>query len=136
MNGLNRRWARGVLLVALFTAVAGLFTLDLLALAEGPQVGVAQPIDPAAAGPEASAPGWVLELVTKLPWLSTVLLVIGVLRVAVKPAMALFYTIVKATPTDWDDKLYERVESSKVYKAICFALDWLASVKLVHPKTK
>ena len=68
------------------------------------------------------------------PNISTVLLVIGVLRLVNKPLFALLHYITKQTPTVKDDQALEKVEKSLTYKVFLFTLDWLASFKL--PETK
>jgi len=68
--------------------------------------------------------------IEKYPILMTVFLVIGILRSINKPLFAFLNTLVKATPTLKDDEALVVVEQSKIYKAISFALDWTASVKL------
>lgn len=59
-----------------------------------------------------------------------VLLVVGVLRVVVKPVMAIAQSVVSLTPSQKDDELVQKILDSKVYKALVFTLDWLASIKL------
>lgn len=81
-----------------------------------------------------SAPSWVLDLVTKYPWLATVITVIGILRLVLKPAFVFFHEVVKATPSVKDDELLAKVESSPVLKWVLIGLDWFASIKVVHPK--
>lgn len=67
-------------------------------------------------------------------WLVGLLAIIGTLRLIVKPALALAYAIVQATPSKSDDEAVAKVEQSKVFKALLFVLDWLASVKLPSKK--
>lgn len=81
-----------------------------------------------------TAPSWVLDLVIKYPWLATVVTVMGIMRLVVKPAMVFFHEVVKATPSVKDDELLAKVESSPVLKWFLIGLDWFASVKIVHPK--
>lgn len=66
----------------------------------------------------------------KYPILMTIFLVIGILRAINKPLFAFLGTLVKATPTLKDDEILQSVETSKIYKAIVFFLDWTASVKI------
>ena len=67
----------------------------------------------------------------KYPWIITVLLIIGALRVVIKPLMSAAHSIAAATPGTDDDKIVDKVEHSKIYGWLCFALDWLTSIKLV-----
>jgi hypothetical protein len=68
--------------------------------------------------------------VEKYPILMTVFFVIGFLRAINKPLFTFLGTLVKATPTPKDDEILQTVETSKIYKAIVFVLDWTASVKI------
>jgi hypothetical protein len=68
--------------------------------------------------------------VAKYPILTTVLLVMGLLRAVNKPIMEAIRAFVKATPNPGDDLVLEKVEASKAYKAFCFALDWSTSIKI------
>lgn len=66
----------------------------------------------------------------KYPIIITIFTVIGVLRVINKPLFAFFHAFVAATPSTKDDEILASVEQSKVYKAICFVLDWTLSIKV------
>lgn len=73
----------------------------------------------------------ILELVAKAPWLAGVFMVMGVLRMIMKPLMSFLRTFVMATPSDMDDKILDEVENSKIYAAIAYVLDWLFSLKII-----
>lgn len=75
-----------------------------------------------------------IELVSKYPSLSTALMVIGALRVTVKPLMAYYESHVQSTSDKEDDERLKKLKASKVYKALVFLLDYTASIKL--PKAK
>lgn len=68
--------------------------------------------------------------VEKFPALTSVFLVIGVLRVINKPLFAFLRSYVQATPSTHDDSVLDGIEQSKIYSTISFILDWTASVKL------
>lgn len=72
-----------------------------------------------------------VEFVSKYPVLSSVMLVMSLLRAVNKPLFSLFRAYVAATPNPADDMVLDKVEQSGVYKAFVYALDWFASVKLV-----
>jgi hypothetical protein len=76
----------------------------------------------------------ILSLVQKWPVVSTVLMVVGVLRFINKPLFSFLRTFVLATPSKKDDQILDKVESSKVYKTICYILDWFGSIKLPSKK--
>lgn len=69
-------------------------------------------------------------LAAQHPEVTTFFLVLGVLRSINKPLFALIHAYVEATPNKEDDQKLEKIESSKAYKALCFVLDYLASVKM------
>ena len=91
---------------------------------------------PAIVAPTIGSPDWVASLVTKWPWITTMLMVIGVLRVIFKPLFTFLHEVVNATPSDWDNNFLASVENSTVLKYITVALDWIASIKLVNPNAK
>lgn len=77
----------------------------------------------------------VATLATQHPWIATALMVVGWCRLIVKPFFTFLHEVVKVTPSESDDQWLAKVESSRIYKALVWALDWLFSVKLIHPKT-
>lgn len=63
--------------------------------------------------------------------LTQFLIFVGACRLLVKPIFSVLHAMVKTTPTQSDDAMLEKVESSKVMKAFLFLLDWFLSVKIV-----
>jgi len=63
-----------------------------------------------------------------------VAMVMGSIRIVMKPVMVCLKAIAAATETKKDDELIEQVEASKAYKTISFLLDWVLSVKLPEKK--
>ena len=78
--------------------------------------------------------GAVSWVVNKYPVAVSILAVLGVIRLAIKPIMTAIGEIVLITPTDKDDKLFEKVKQSKAFKAILYALDYLTSIKIKTEK--
>ncbi len=70
------------------------------------------------------------------PTIGTILVGLGVLRVVMKPAMALIQTFVDSTPYDSDNQWLKSAEQSNAYKALCVILDWTASIKLPERPTQ
>lgn len=70
----------------------------------------------------------------KAPWLGVVLMVIGALRLVIKPVMSIARSVVEFTPSKADDETLNKVEQSAIYKGAVYALDWLASIKLPAKK--
>lgn len=73
---------------------------------------------------------FVLGLAVKYPAFASVALVIGSLRIFLKPLMALAISYVEWSPDPKDNEKLKKVMESKAYKLFAFALDYLASVKL------
>lgn len=73
-------------------------------------------------------------LLSQFPWLGTVLMVLGAIRVIVKPLMAAFQSYVEYTPSESDNALFLKVKDNPIYKGIVFVLDYLGSVKLPGAK--
>jgi hypothetical protein len=71
------------------------------------------------------------NLVVQFPWLATFFMVVGVIRIVVKPLMALIKSVVEATPSKADDELVAKVEQNAIYKGFVFVIDWLFSIKPV-----
>ena len=69
-------------------------------------------------------------LLGKYGWLTTVILVIGTLRLLFKPVMLALENYVRQTATPNDDERLTKFEAGPVYKVISFALDLGASIKL------
>jgi hypothetical protein len=72
---------------------------------------------------------FVVQLVAKYTWVATVLLVIGIIRVCMKPVMMLVEAVIAATPSTSDDEALAKFEAGPVYKWILWGLDWLGSFK-------
>src|SRR5205814_2759778 len=114
-------------------AVIALLLLSALAAsaADSPPVSVADaasPLQPLLDG-----------LLGKYGWLTTVILVIGSLRILFKPVMLAIENYVKQTPSATDDDRLAKFEAGPIYKIIAFVLDLGASIKLpliTPPTTK
>jgi hypothetical protein len=89
----------------------------------------AAPIAPAIV-PAVNAPGWLLDLVTKYPWLATFVTVLGVFRAIAKPIWSLVLATVAATPTKADDNFIDEQEHSTWWKYLSYAIDWIFSIKV------
>ncbi len=66
--------------------------------------------------------------------LAAILVIVGSLRLTLKPLFTVLNTYVNSTPTKVDNDFLEKVENSKILKTIFYVLDLVASVKIV-PKT-
>ena len=63
--------------------------------------------------------------------LAAVLVVVGTLRLTIKPLLTFLHTFVDSTPTLVDNAFLEKVENSRVLKVIFYLLSLFASVKIV-----
>lgn len=79
-----------------------------------------------------------LELITQIsqsaPWLYQVIFYIGLARLIMKPVMTAVQEIVNLTPSTKDNEFLDAVLGSKIYKAVSWALDYVASLKLPQKK--
>lgn len=73
----------------------------------------------------------VVRVVENHPWVASLLLLIGSLRLICKPIMSLVRSRIAATPTTDDDAQLQRVMSSWWYQALAWTLDFVASIKIV-----
>lgn len=73
----------------------------------------------------------VAQLAVQYPWIAAIFMVVGVIRLVVKPLMELAKGVVASTPSAADDVMVASVESSKAYKTVLFVIDWLFSIKPV-----
>lgn len=71
-----------------------------------------------------------IGLVAKYPIVATVLSIIGLIRLLVKPIMEIIKAYVQFTPTKEDDSFVNKVISSSAYNKFLFVLDWLFSIKI------
>ena len=77
---------------------------------------------------------WVIHFIQGNPMFGSLLVLLGMIRLAIKPLMTLLQIYVKWTPYDQDDKWLASVEQSKGYKVLVYLLDWLLSFKLPEKK--
>lgn len=77
---------------------------------------------------------WLVHLMQGNPMFMSFVMILGLLRMVVKPAMTILQAVVKFTPYDSDDKWLAALEVSKGYKLFTYMLDWLLSIKLPEKK--
>jgi hypothetical protein len=71
-----------------------------------------------------------VSLAEKYPWIATILLIIGALRVVFKPVMSLLDSYVKQNCSSDEYSKLQSFESGSIYKWLSFGLDMFGSVKL------
>lgn len=72
----------------------------------------------------------ILNLAVKYPLVLSFVSAMGFLRMIFKPTFTFARAIVEATKTKSDDAVMDKVESSKITKAILYCLDFFASIKI------
>jgi len=91
-------------------------------------------VDPSTINPPSATPegltGFIIGLVTQYPWLATVLLAVGSLRILLKPIMLAIEWYTKQTPNPDDDVAVLKFEAGPIYKWLSIGLDLLGSIKL------
>ncbi len=75
-------------------------------------------------------PNSIMEIVDKHPWFAHMLMIMGGLRLALKPIFTALESYIASTPSKSDDERWERIKSNKMFGIIIWFLDYFASVKL------
>ena len=70
-----------------------------------------------------------LDLVSKYPVIASIIAVVGILRLVVKPLMSIARAVAANTVSPKDDAVLDKVEASGVWKGLLWVLDYIASVK-------
>lgn len=83
-----------------------------------------------------SIEAFVIGLAIKHPWIASALLLLGTLRLIIKPLMSLIRLVTKSTSTPADDQFLDKVEASWLWTAFLFIVDWLTSIKLPAAKAR
>lgn len=108
----------------LLVAVIGLFALLPVTHAQDTTVPAADP----------AVPDFITTFITSFatshPWVTTLLAVVGALRLLFKPIMTAIENYVRSTPDTGDDAKLEAAKASPIFKAIRFILDYGASIKI------
>jgi hypothetical protein len=116
----------GPLIFVLLLALLGLFLAPLAVMSQE-----AIPLAPDLAADLARP--LVVQVVENHPWVASLLILIGSLRLLFKPIMSLVRSRIAATPTTEDDAQLQRVMSSWWYQALAWTLDFVASIKIAPP---
>jgi len=119
----------GPLIFVLLLVLLGLFLAPLAVMS---QEAIPLPPDLAA---DLARP-LVVQVVESHPWVATLLLLMGGLRLVCKPIMSLVRARVAATPSTDDDAQLQRVMSTWWYQSLAWSLDFFASVKIPPPASR
>lgn len=95
------------------------------ALATTPTI---SPADPLTASDQLSL--WLIGVAVDHPWLATLIGLVGVLRLCLKPVMTVIQGYVESTEDDADDEQLARVTRSPWFAVLIWAIDWLGSIKV------
>ena len=71
----------------------------------------------------------IVQLVVSYPVLGTVLVIIGTLRLVLKPLFSIWHAYVLTTPGTGDDALYTKVQDNPITKTVFYLIDWFGSIK-------
>lgn len=71
-----------------------------------------------------------LDIIKDLPWFADAALIMGTFRIVCKPLFGILETIVKATPSQADDRILGEMRNTSTYRLLAWAIDYFASVKL------
>tara|TARA_R110002167_G_C12491385_1_gene635443 strand:+ start:269 stop:505 length:237 start_codon:yes stop_codon:yes gene_type:complete len=72
----------------------------------------------------------IIGMVEKYPIIMTILSVMGMARLILKPLMTFLHEMVVVTESTKDNEILDKVEASKIYKGLLFVLDYAFSLKL------
>lgn len=75
-------------------------------------------------------------LLEQYPWAVSILFWVGFSRSVMKILFTAVGQVVDLTPSQVDDEFWDKLLGHKVYKAVAFALDYLASIKLPVKKSE
>ena len=70
-----------------------------------------------------------VSFLSAYPGFGTFLMIVGGLRVAIKPIMTLLQSIADYTPFETDNKILVTVLESPIYKGFIYLMDYLTSLK-------
>lgn len=73
---------------------------------------------------------FLMWVVAKNPQIAALIVMMGTMRLMMKPIMTALKMIVDATPWELDDQWYAKIVDSKAYKAITWLLDYVGSIKM------
>ena len=60
--------------------------------------------------------------------------IIGSARTILKPIFSIAHSIAHLTTSDKDDKIIDKIENSKILKAILYVSDYIFSIKALSPE--
>ncbi len=79
---------------------------------------------------EEMALNFIMWVVAKNPHVAALIVMMGTLRLVLKPIMSALKEVIDLTPTKWDNEQFDKLINSKAYKAVSWVLDYVGSVKL------
>ena len=70
------------------------------------------------------------DLMVKYPAFSKFAMVLGMVRLFMKPVCSFVSAVVEITPSKKDDDFWKKVKESKPFKWSMYCLDWFTSIKV------
>src|SRR5207302_2848357 len=101
---------------------------DLITITNPPDIGAPPPLP--TTPPLQGIPDFIAGLITKAPWLATLIFSIGGLRLVLKPIMLGIEWYTKQTANPDDDVAVLKFEAGPIYKWLAIGLDYISSIKL------
>jgi len=71
-----------------------------------------------------------VEMIAKYPVVMSIVVIVGSLRLLIKPVFEFLIKVADSTETQKDNELLQKVMNSKGYSVVVFLVDYLSSVKL------
>lgn len=78
----------------------------------------------------------IIGMAEKYPIILTIVAIMGMARVILKPLMTFLHAVAEATETTKDNEYLAKAESSAIYKGLHWVLDFAFSLKLPKPVKK
>ncbi len=132
---MNRNMWRALMLVFLVGLLAAIVLPVLAQPAASATAGAATTVD-ASTVPDMAATFLTPVLQTlagKYGWVAKIIMIVGILRLVMKPIMMIVEAVVANNPTE--EAAVQKFEAGPIFKWLSWGLDWLGSVKSVNVST-
>lgn len=129
MNKKQTSFLKLLFSIAIFALLATIFVMPLMAQDPSTNAVVTGDTSPLSPATTSAITAFFAGLTVKFPWVSTVIMVVGVLRLCMKPIMMIVEAVIKNTPGTADDTALDNFEKGSIYKWLFWGLDLFASIK-------
>lgn len=73
---------------------------------------------------------FLIPFIEKYPVLSSIVFIIGAMRVVFKPIMSAIQAYVEYTPNTNDNEMLKKIMDSYIYQKLVWLIDYVGSIKL------